>query len=56
MQDGLTDAFYRLTNRLQAIEQFLRTLNRLGIVTSDEMRVIYSSSHFTALDNMRKTK
>ena len=54
-KDGLTDIFYDLMRKLKSIEGFVITLNRFGILTEDEMRVIYHSSHAKCIEQMRET-
>ena len=53
---GITENFYRLTAHLKCIENFLKTLNRLDIITKDEMRVIYSSTHFRTIEKFKKMR
>lgn len=54
LEDGLTELFYKLTTNLQDMEGLLRTLNRFDILTDDEMRVIYHSSHARMIEHLRQ--
>lgn len=51
--DGYTEMFYELMNRLHSVEGLVRTLNKLDILTNDEMRVIYTKEHVKVIEKMR---
>lgn len=55
MQDGITEQFYTLMDKLQSTKRFLDTLNRFGVLTEDETRVIYHQIHFTCVDLLKKS-
>ena len=53
LEDNITTLFYELSDKLRSLENFVRTLNRLGVLTEDEMRVIYHNSHAKIIEQMR---
>ena len=53
-KDGLTDYYYDMMDKLESIEGFVTTLNRFGILTHDEMLLIYHCSHADYVDELRK--
>jgi hypothetical protein len=54
-KDGLTEAFYELMAKLESVKGFVTTLERFGILTEDEMRVMYHHSHVLCIEQLRQT-
>lgn len=55
LEDSITDSFHKLICELNTAENFLKTMNRFGILTNDEMRVIYHQHHTKIIEQMRLT-
>lgn len=55
LEEGITSIFYDLMRKLKSIEGLLTTMNRFGILTDTEMRVIYHDSHTKCIEQMRQT-
>lgn len=53
LEDSITELFYELSDALRSIEGMVKTMNRLGVLTNDEMRVIYTSKHATLVEQLR---
>ena len=53
-QDGITEIFYELMDKLESINGFFSTLHKLDILTKDQMRVMYHEYHYQCIEQIKR--